>query len=248
MMAKQVALVTGANRGIGLATARQLGELGMTTLIGSRDRGRGEEAAAALRADGVDAVAVTLDVESDASVQAAATLVAEEYGHLDVLVNNAGILPEATADDAASPVDVELFRRCFETNVLGPVRMIQHFVPLLLRAASGRIVNVSTTMGSLSDQADPESPYYGVAVPGYRASKAALNSVTISVAKTLVDTPIKVTSICPGWVQTDLGGADNRAAAPLNADEAARIVVAAARLADDEPSGQFVSASGTVPW
>lgn len=248
MMTKQIALVTGANRGIGLATVRQLGELGMTTLIGSRDRGRGEDAAAGLRADGLEAVALALDVESDSSVRAAAALVAEEYGQLDVLVNNAGVLPEATAADAASPVDIDQFRRTFETNVFGAVRMIQQFVPLLLRSPAGRIVNVSTTMGSLSDQADPESPYYGVLVPAYRASKAALNSITVSVAKTLVDTPIKVTSICPGWVQTDLGGPDNRAAAPLSADEAARIVVAAARLADDEPSGQFVSASGPVAW
>lgn len=220
----------------------------MTALIGSRDPGRGEHAAAALRQDGIDAVAVPIDVEADDSVRAAAALVAAQYGHLDILVNNAGILPEATALHAATPVDVDLFRRTFETNLFGAVRMIQHFVPLLRLAASGRIVNVSTTMGSLSDQADPASPYYKVVMPGYQASKAALNSVTIAVAKTLEGTPIKITSICPGWAQTDLGGAENRAAAPLRAGEAAQIVVAMARLADDEPSGQFVSSAGTVAW
>ena len=103
-------------------------------------------------------------------------------------------------------------------------------------------------MGSLSDQTDHSSPYYKVVMPGYQASKAALNSITIAVAKTLADTAIKITSVCPGWVQTDLGGPDNRAAAPLSADEAARLVVAMATLADEEPSGQFVSAAGTVAW
>jgi len=244
----KIALVTGANRGLGQATARQLGELSMTMLIGSRDPERGEHAAAALRRDGIDAVALTIDVDSDVSVRDAAIAVSEQYGRLDILVNNAGILPEATAGTAATPVDIDLFTRTFETNVFGAVRMIQHFVPLLLRSPSGRIVNVSTTMGSLSDQADPASRYYGVVAPAYRASKAALNSVTIAVAKSLAGTPVKITSLCPGWIQTDLGGVENRAAAPLTADEAARIVVAMALLADDEPSGQFVSADGTVAW
>ncbi len=130
----------------------------MTTLIGSRDPERGEHAAAALRRDGIDAVALTVDIESESSVLDAATRVADEYGHLDILVNNAGLLPEATADDATTPVDVDLFTRTFETNVFGAVMMIQQFVPLLLLAPTGRIVNVSTTMGSLSDQADPASP------------------------------------------------------------------------------------------
>jgi NAD(P)-dependent dehydrogenase (short-subunit alcohol dehydrogenase family) len=145
-------------------------------------------------------------------------------------------------------MDVGLFKRTFETNVFGAVRMIQTFLPLLQQSASGRIVNVSSTMGSLTDQSDPTSPYYRVVVPGYQASKAALNGITVAVAKTLAGTPIKVTSVCPGWVKTDLGGPENRAAASLPADEAARIVVAAACLADDAPSGQFLSEAGAVPW
>ena len=246
-MTTTIALVTGADRGIGFATARQLAERGMRVLVGSRDESRGRVAAAQLRADGFDVEALTLDVEDDQSVVAAADHVGATYGQLDVLVNNAGILPEATAPDAAAPVDLDLFRRTFETNVFGAVRVLQHFTAFVEKAPAGRIVNVSTTMGSLSEQQNPRSPYYGLVVPAYQASKAALNSVTIALAKSLTP-PVKVTSVCPGWVQTDLGGPDNRAAAPLTADDAARVVVAAACLPADEPSGRFIDAAGTVPW
>ena len=246
-MTTTIALVTGANRGIGFATARQLAERGMRVLVGSRDESRGRVAAAQLRADGFDVEALTLDVEDDQSVVAAADHVGAMYGQLDVLVNNAGILPEATASGAAAPVDLDLFRLTFETNLFGAVRVLQHFAALVEKAPAGRIVNVSTTMGSLSEQQNPQSPYYGLVVPAYQASKAALNSVTIALAKSL-SLPVKVTSVCPGWVQTDLGGPDNRAAAPITADQAARVVVAAACLPADEPSGQFLDAAGTVSW
>ena len=228
-MTTKTALVTGANRGIGLETARQIAHLGMRTLIGSRDASRGELAAATLRGEGLDAIAVRVDVDSTTSVREAAAWVHDEFGHLDVLVNNAGILPEATALDAGTPVDADLFLRTFQTNVFGAVRMIEQFVPLLLRAPAGRIVNVSTTMGSLTDQADPSSPYYGVVVPAYQASKAALNSLTIGLAKALSGTDLVVTSVCPGFVQTDLAPTA-REHAPLTADQAA-VVVADAALA-----------------
>lgn len=247
-MTVPTALVTGANRGLGFAIARQLGRHGVRTIIGSRDRARGELAAATLRDEGFDAFAVTLDVDSAASVRAAAAEVAERIGRLDLLVNNAGILPEATAPSAATPVDTAVFERTFETNVFGAVRMIQSFLPLLLEAPAARIVNVSSTMGSLQDQSDPTSPYFGVVVPAYQASKAALNAVTIAVAKSLVDTTVTVSSICPGWVQTDLGGPANRAAAPLTAEAAARVVVEEGCLSPQLASGQFVGAAGSIPW
>ena len=126
--------------------------------------------------------------------------------------------------------------------------MIQEFLPLLRASESGRIVNVSTTMGSLSDASDPESPYYGVVVPAYQASKAAVNAITVALAKLLGESSIKVNSICPGWVQTDLGGPENRAAAPLTAADAAPIVVGMASIPDDGPSGQFVDRYGPVAW
>ena len=245
---ERIALITGANRGLGLETARQLGRSGVKTIIAARDAAKGERAASELRAEGLDAGSVVLDVTSPASVRAASRRVADEYGRLDILVNNAGILPEATAGETAGPLDRDLFRQTFDTNLFGVVTVIQEFLPLLRASGSGRIVNVSTTMGSLSDASDPESPYYGVVVPAYQASKAAVNAITVALAKLLRDSSIKVNSICPGWVQTDLGGPDNRAAAPLTAEEAAPIVVAMASIPDDGPSGQFVDRDGPVAW
>ena len=151
-----------------------------------------------------------LDVTSVASVQSAAAEVRERYGRLDVLINNAGILPEATEQNGHGPFDLDMFRKTFETNLFGAVCVAQEFLPLLRESGEGRIVNVSTTMGSLADQLNPDSPYYDVIVPAYQGSKAALNALTIALAKTLADTPIKVNAICPGWMQTDLGGPDNR--------------------------------------
>ena len=216
--------------------------------MGARDADKGRRAAAELASEGLDAEAVVLDVESASSVEAAAQQVVDSDGRLDILVNNAGILPEATAPGATKPLDLSLFRRTFETNVFGVVAVTQNFLPLLRRSPAGRIVNVSTTMGSLADQSDPSSPYYGLIVPAYQTSKAALNGLTVALAKSLADTPIKVNSVCPGWAQTDLGGPDNRAAAPLSAADAARTVVTMACLPDDGPSGQFVDRNGTVPW
>jgi NAD(P)-dependent dehydrogenase (short-subunit alcohol dehydrogenase family) len=244
----KIALITGANRGLGFEVARQLGRLGVKSLLGARDPEKGAQAAAQLATEGLDAESIVLDVESVSSVEAAAEQVTNEYGGLDILVNNAGILPEATTPDATKPLDLRLFRRTFEVNLFGAVAVTQNFLPLLRRSPAGRIVNVSTTMGSLSDQTNPSSPYYGLVVPAYQTSKAALNGITIALAKTLADTPIKINSICPGWVQTDLGGPDNRAAAPLRAEEAAGIVVTMACLPDDGPTGQFVDRDGTVPW
>jgi NAD(P)-dependent dehydrogenase (short-subunit alcohol dehydrogenase family) len=202
----------------------------------------------ALRDDDVDAEMVILDVTSAASVEAAAGDVGQRHGRLDVLVNNAGILPEATEASDNGPVDLAMFRRTFDTNVFGAVAVAEHFLPLLRRSPAGRIVNVSSTMGSLADQVDPDSPYYGVVVPAYQGSKAALNAFTIALSKSLADTTIKVNSVCPGWLQTDLGGADNRAAAPTPAGEGAEIVVEMACLPDDGPTGSFVDRDGLVAW
>lgn len=245
---RRVALVTGGGRGLGLATARRLGRTGAKPIIGARDAASGGRAVDDLRSEGIDAELVELDVDSIASVRAAAEQLDSRHGRLDILVNNAGILPEATEDTGDDPVDHNLFRRTFETNLFGAVSVVQELLPLLRRSEGGRIVNVSTTMGSLADQLNPESPYYGVIAPAYQASKAALNGLTIALAKLLRETPIKVNSVCPGWLQTDLGGPDNRAAAPMTADEGARIVVEVATAASDGPSGQFLDRDGRVPW
>lgn len=242
-MTTTTALVTGATRGIGREVAAALAEQGARVVVTARSLTAAEELAAQL---GGDAIAVELDVTDPTSVRAAARRVEELAGGIDVLVNNAGILPEATAQ-AGEIVDVDLFEQTYATNVFGAVSVVQAFLPQLRRSPAGRIVNVTTTMASLADQTNPESPYYGMVVPAYQSSKAALNNVTIALAKSLADTPIKVTSVCPGFVQTDLTPM-NREQAPTTAAEAAQVIVRAATLPADAPSGTFVDQSGTVPW
>jgi NAD(P)-dependent dehydrogenase (short-subunit alcohol dehydrogenase family) len=244
----KIAVITGANRGLGFATARRLGQSGVRVIVGARNLANGDEAVARLRREGLDCEPLRIDVDSPASVRGAAKLVEREHGRIDILINNAGILPEATAPDVDRPLDLGMVRETFETNVFGTISVTNEFLPLLRRSASGRIVNVSSTMGSLTDQTDPSSPYYGLLVPAYQMSKAALNGFTIALSKALTDTSIKVNSVCPGWVQTDLGGPENRAAAPTTADEAAQIVVDMASIPDDGPTGRFVDRDGTVAW
>lgn len=246
--ATKVALITGGNRGLGLATARILGGAGSTVIIAARDQERSHAAVVALRRDDIYATAIQVDIADPVSVAAAADRVAREHGRLDILVNNAGILPEATTPQAARPLDLDLFTRTLTTNVLGAVAVTQALLPLLTASDAGRIVNVSSTMGSLSDQLDPESPYYGMVLPAYQTSKAALNGLTIALSKALAGSPVKVNSVCPGWVQTDLGGPENRAAAPTTADEAAQVVAEAALLDPAGPSGTFFGAAGPIAW
>lgn len=198
-----IALVTGASRGLGFAAARALAKTGNCVILTGRDQNRTDAAAAVLRDEGLDAQALPLDVDVASSIAAAAEQVQRQHGRLDVLVNNAGVLPEASDTTEHDFADSQVFQATFATNLFGAVAVTEAFL-LLRRSAMGRIVNVSTTMGSLNDQANPDSPYYQMIVPAYQASKAALNSVTISLAKTLADTDIKVTSVCPGFVQTDL--------------------------------------------
>lgn len=238
-----VALVTGGNRGIGREVAKELARRGMRVIVAARFLAAAEELAAQL---GSGAIAVELDVTDPASVRAAAKRTQELAGGIDVLVNNAGILPEATAQ-AGEVLDVDIFQQTYATNVFGAVSVLQEFLPQLRRSPAGRIVNVTTTMASLTDQTDPESPYYGMVMPAYQSSKAALNNVTIALAKALVDTPIKVTSVCPGFVQTDLTPM-NREQAPVTTADAAQVIVRAATLPAAAPSGKFVDENGTVPW
>ncbi|MEI7055206.1 SDR family NAD(P)-dependent oxidoreductase [Nocardioides sp. CCNWLW239] len=243
----KVALVTGASRGIGAATARRLAQSGMHVILTSRRPEDLEAEVGRLTQQGGSASALQLDVTDRDSVRRAADAVAASHGHLDVLVNNAGVLPEATNTAPAEAVDLEMFRTTYDTNLFGAVAVLEAFLPLLRKSEAGRIVNLTTTMGSLTDQTDPESPYYGMVVPAYQSSKAALNNVTIALAKSLADTSIKVTSVCPGFVQTELTPI-NKDNAPTTAAEAAEAVVRAATLPDDAPSGTFVDANGPVPW
>lgn len=242
----RIALVTGANRGLGFEIARQLARAGASVVIGARDPERGRAAAERLRTEGLDVDTVPLDVTAVDSARRAADRIRDRHGVLDVLVNNAGILPEATAE-ATEVVDHDLFRRTFDTNLLGALNVTEQCLALLRESDAGRIVNVSSTMGSLTDQSDPDSPYYSVVVPAYQASKAALNSLTVSLSKLLVDTPIKVNAVCPGFVQTDLTPM-NRAQAPLTPADAARVVVRYAHAAEAGPTGGFFDHEAAVAW
>jgi NAD(P)-dependent dehydrogenase (short-subunit alcohol dehydrogenase family) len=241
-----IALVTGANRGLGLDIARHLGRAGVTTILGARDRDAGAQAAAALCREGLDVRAVRLDVTSDATVGHAVDVVARAHGRLDILVNNAGILPEA-ADEPAEVPDVGRFEQTFATNVFGVARVTKAFLPLLHRSPAGRIVNVSSRMGSLQDQLDTSSPYFGLVMPAYQASKAALNALTVALSKQLAGTSITVSSVCPGWAQTDLAPG-NRELAPLSAADAARTVADVALQRSPALAGAFVDRDGSVPW
>jgi NAD(P)-dependent dehydrogenase (short-subunit alcohol dehydrogenase family) len=244
----KTAVITGANRGLGFATARGLGRSGVKVIVAARTLDKSEAAAARLRQEGIDAEPLAIDVDCPVSVRDAAKQVEEEHGRVDILVNNAGILPEATAGDVDRPLDLRMFKETFQTNLFGAVAVTREFLPLLRNSDSARIVNVSSTMGSLTDQSDPSSAYYGLVVPAYQTSKAALNGLTIALSKALADTSIKVNSVCPGWVQTDLGGPDNRAAAPTSADDAAQTVVRMALVPDDGPTGAFMDRDGAVAW
>lgn len=230
----RVALVTGANRGIGLEVARALALRGFTTVLGARDAQKGYEAARSLRQGRVEVVPVQLDVTAQQSIDAAKVMVEERFGKLDVLVNNAAIL----YDDwqRAENADLETVREAFETNTLGAWRMCQAFIPLLRKSKHARIVNVSSESGSLT--------VMGGGTPGYSVSKAALNALTRMLADELRASRILVNSVCPGWVATDMGGPQ----APRTVEEGAAGVVWAALLPDDGPTGGFFRDGGPLPW
>lgn len=242
-------LVTGANKGIGLHIARGLAKQGHTVLVAARSEERGEQAAATLREEGLDARFLHLDVTDQALVSAAAKRVDEEFGRLDALVNNAGI---ALADGAwnTSELTPETTRKVFETNVIGVVSVTNAFLPLLRKSSAGRIVNVSSEVGSFTFITDPNQPFAGMQVGAYGASKSALNMLTVSYAVELKDSSIKINAMTPGYTKTDLN--ENQGwRAP---EESAKVAIDLALLDEDGPSGGFFQegleyhADTTVPW
>ena len=243
MSDKKIALVTGANKGIGFEIARQLGRQGVTVLLGARDEKRGTEAAGKLRAEGLDVQTIQLDLTNPDSIAAAAKKIAAEFGRLDILVNNAGVALESLVTQP-SEIDLQSLRATFEANVLGTWNVTQAMLPLIKKSPSGRIVNLSSTMGSLTEIGDRTSHYDGAIAPGYRASKTAVNALTALFAKELRDTKIKVNSACPGWVATDMGSA----AAPLTVEQGADTPVWLALLPDDGPSGGFFRERQAIAW
>ena len=233
------ALITGANKGLGRETARRLAEQGWTVLLGARDAERGRAAAADLAAGGADVRFVPLDVTDDDSAGAAADEVARTVGHLDVLVNNAGIIGPLVEPTATTPAD---FLAAFGVNLLGPVRVTRAFLPLLEKADLPRIVMVSSGMGSLAVTTDSdrfESTLHGLVYP---SSKAALNMVTTQYAKALPGW--KVNAVDPGYTATDLNGHRG----DQTVEEGATAIVAMATLGADGPTGGFFDKDGPVPW
>ncbi|MFJ5924713.1 SDR family NAD(P)-dependent oxidoreductase [Kitasatospora sp. NPDC092948] len=239
---RTVALVTGANKGIGYEIAAGLGALGWQVGVGARDGQRRDDAVRTLRARGVDAFGVPLDVTDDESAKAAAELLAERFGRLDVLVNNAAVA--GGWEQQPSTVDLATVRLVLETNVLGVIRVTNAVLPLLRRSAAPRIVNMSSGVGSFALQSDT-GDYAGLpASAAYVPSKTFLNSVTVQYAKELSDTGILVNAACPGHCGTDL----NNHSGPRTPAQGAVVAVQLATLPADGPTGQFFNEDGPLPW
>ncbi len=252
MQGKPVALVTGANRGIGLQIAKDLVGHGFTVLIGSRNLERGETAAKDV---GLNADALQLDLTDQDSIAAAADRIRTEFGRLDVLINNAAIsntrrLPDQSVEDYAllnrcSNVSLEEIRAVFETNVFGVVAVSQAMLPLLREAPAARIVNVSSGAGSLTRNAEPTHPGRSLFGPTYSASKTALNAMTLAMAIEFESMGIKVNAVSPGFIQTNL----NNYAGTGTVEEGSREVVRVALLGPDGPTGAFTRWNNqTIPW
>jgi NAD(P)-dependent dehydrogenase (short-subunit alcohol dehydrogenase family) len=241
MSEQTIVLVTGANKGIGYEIAAGLGALGWSVGVGARDDHRREAAVEKLRAAGADAFGVPLDVTDDASVAAAAGLIEDRAGRLDVLVNNAGIT--GGMPQTPSAVDPATVRAAVETNVIGVIRVTNAMLPLLRRSASPRIVNMSSSVGSLTLQTTPGTEMGPISV-AYAASKTFLNAVTVQYVKELRDTGILINAACPGYVATDLNGFRG----VRTPEQGAAIAIRLATLPDDGPNGGFFDDAGAVPW
>ena len=243
---RKVALITGANKGIGLETARQLGAQSITVLVGARDEGRGRTAAAKLKEEGIDAHFVHLDVDDAATHEAARTFIENTFGKLDILVNNAGILIDDMTGGAMIPTSqtpLDVYRKTFDTNFFHLIALTQTLLPLVKKSDAGRIVNLSSVLGSLTLHSDPQSPIYDYKLPAYNISKTALNAFTVHLAHELKDTSVKVSAAHPGSVGTDMNEQGSMAV-----KDGAKTSVQLATLPADAPSGRFVHMGDELPW
>lgn len=244
-----VALVTGANRGLGLETSRQLAREGVTVIMGGRAAESINAAAETLRSEGLKVLPVVLDVVNPEHHATVARKIEADFGRLDILVNNAGIITgETFFENSATTISTDALRQTFEVNLFAPIALTQTLLPLLSKAPAARIVNLSSILGSLTINRGWDQPeirdYADLKPTAYDASKAGLNMFTVHLAAALRDTAIKVNSAHPGWVKTDMGGE----AAPMDIVEGARTSVALALLDADGPTGAFIHLGEPLPW
>lgn len=239
----RVALVTGATRGIGLETVRQLAEAGVHTLLAGRDRQKAVAAALTLQTQGLPVEAIALDVTDADSIAAAVREVEQRHGRLDILVNNAGILVD-DFDRKVSEQTLDVWHRTFDTNVFGLIATTQAFLPLLHESDAGRIVNVSSMLGSMALHSDPASPTYDFKVPAYNVSKSAVNAWTVQLAYELRDSRIRINTIHPGYVKTDMNGGEGE----IDASAGARTSVRLALIDDTGPHGGYFHQEQSLPW
>jgi len=237
----RIALITGANKGIGLEIARQLAETGLHVILAARDADRGNAARDELTSRGLQVSSLTLDVSDDHSVEAAAREIDRQFGHLDILVNNAGIADPA--DGEPTKTEMEVVRRTFNTNFFGAVSVTRAMMPLLRKGTSARIINMSSSMGSLALNDDPASMFHDMPNIGYNTSKAALNMLTIQLNAELKGTSIFAHSICPGFVRTDLNGNTGHDTPAEGAREAVRVA-----LSEGKPAASFTNSEGSIRW
>ncbi len=247
MTTKKIALITGANRGIGFETARQLATQGIKVLIGARSEEKGLEAESTLKNEGLDVEFIRLDVDDPKTHETAAKYVEDTYGKLDILINNAGIFLGEEFDNGvpvpASRTSSETFRKTFDTNFFNTIDVTQAFLPLVKKSDAGRIVFLSSGLGSLGLHSDPKSEIYNYKVPAYNISKTALNGYAVHLAHELRDTNIKVNAAHPGSVVTDMNSSGQ-----IGVEEGAKTSVDLATLPSDGYSGRFIHLGNELPW
>lgn len=245
-MSKKIALITGANKGLGFETARQLGKEGVSIIAAARNKEKGIAAVNKLKEEGIDATFLQLDVDKDTDIQFAFNYIQEKYGKLDILVNNAGIQVDGAGwgDNTATTIKEDALRQTMDTNFFNVVKLTNTLLPLIKKSAAGRIVNLSSILGSLEYHSDATSPIYGSKLFAYNTSKSALNSYTIHLAAALANSNVKVNSVHPGWVKTEMG----TEAAPMEINDGVKTSVAMALLPEDGPTGKFVHMDSELPW
>jgi len=240
----KVAFITGGNRGIGLQTAKDLGKHGITVVIGTRDPHKAEAALGELRGAGITADAIAYDAARPETDGAVVAYFEKKFGRLDILVNNAGMLGAELLGNNATTVSQDVLRETFDVNFFAPIRLTQALLPLLEKAPAGRVVNLTSVLGSLAVHSAPSSPIAPAKELAYNASKTALNAFTVHLAAALAGTKIKVNSAHPGWVKTELGGAH----ATMEVADSAKTSVRLALLDENGPTGGFFHEAETLPW